>query len=254
VPRVVHPRHGTLAPPLLPPWHRSENPAKALTRALRTVAGPEGPDHSFQVRLDNDASLGALAIANYHRPQTDILVYVKASTGVGAGITLGNQLFRGARGGAGELGHVVVDPGGRYCPCGGRGCLETLIGADALVANAQTALAGEDFDPPQTMDELISQARQGNAICRRVLHDAGEQLGLILGQLCTMLNPNTVVVGGTLGRAAELVREPCLVAIQRHALDLACDPQQFDLDVDEHRFAVAHGALIMSIEGHPVQR
>ncbi len=96
------------------------------------------------IAVDNEANLGALAELR-HGAGRDLssFVYVSAGVGVGAGVVVDGRILRGAHGFAGELGHVVVDPDGRRCACGARGCLETVIGADrdATLEHAADALA-----------------------------------------------------------------------------------------------------------------
>ncbi|WP_344657437.1 ROK family protein [Catenulispora subtropica] len=101
------------------------------------------PDASFDPIVGNEADFAALAEAHAsreHAALTDFL-YVSGEIGVGAGIVLGSELFRGARGWAGEIGHVTVEPGGASCRCGARGCLETVAGLEALRRTGPEAAA-----------------------------------------------------------------------------------------------------------------
>jgi predicted NBD/HSP70 family sugar kinase len=252
IPRMVSPIDQSLTPPVLPPWRDGENPASLLTQALRESAASRGEDLShIQVRLDNDAMLGAYAESVYAFPHAETLVFVKASTGVGAGIMIGGTMFRGAGGGAGEIGHMMIQPRGRFCSCGGRGCLETLIGGDALMSNARTVLGEETFDAPNSIDELVRKARDGNPVCGRVVSEAGTQLGYAVGGLCNLINPNVVVLGGALGRAGDLVLEPCQVGIRRSAMAATYGPG-FLLTDSKLEHGTAHGALMLGIDGEGV--
>lgn len=244
IPRMVDPRDGTLTPPLLPPWDNGENPAKLLQDRLRR----HHPD--LIVRLDNDATLGALAESTYEFPEADTLVNVKVSTGVGAGIIIGGRVFRGRRGVAGELGHTVVQPGGSFCSCGGRGCLETLIGADALVDQARKVLGHIEQTWPSTLAELIAHANEGNAVCRRVLEEAGGMLGQALGNLCNLLNPQVVVIGGAFGRsgASHIVLGPCQYGLKQFAMRAAHEAD-FQIVASRLDHVAAHGALVLGLRG-----
>lgn len=244
VPRMVDPREGALTPPVLPPWHEGEDPAEQLQERLsRRHPG-------LEVRLDNDATLAALAESIYAFPEAETLVNVKVSTGVGAGIVIGGQVFRGRRGVAGELGHTVIRPGGRFCSCGGRGCLETLIGADALVEQARTVLGHRQQTWPSTLDNLIAAANQGNAVCRRVLEDAAGLLGQALGNLCNVLNPQVIVIGGAFGRpeASHFVLGPCETGLKQFAMRAAHEVE-FQLVASQLKHAAAHGALVLGLRG-----
>jgi predicted NBD/HSP70 family sugar kinase len=245
IPGQVDPRTQQLTPPLLPPWEGIADPGRQITARLREIARENGYDfpEGLQVRVDNDAALGALAESTYTSPPKETLVYIKASTGVGAGIVISGRVFRGRRGVAGEIGHTAVEPYGRICYCGGRGCLETLIGSNVLLAQAAIL-----DPPPRTMDELVERARQGNAVCKRVLREASIRLGRAIGNLCNLLNPDVVVLGGALGRAADLVLEPCRAGISETAL-AAAHEAEFELVASTVEHATAHGAWLLGIEG-----
>ena len=116
-------------------------------------------------------------------------LFVSGGIGVGAGIVLGGELFRGAGGRAGELGHVVVDPDGRRCSCGGRGCLEQEVGQEALLRVAGSA----------TVDELL--ARPDAAI-----GPAARALGVALTGAVYLLDVRTVVLGGLFARLGDELR------------------------------------------------
>ena len=176
VPRLVDPHTGQLVPPVLPPWKEGDDPAQMLADELSRRIGQRllAPT----VVLDNDANLAAYAQSIYEFDQAETLIGIKASTGIGAGIVVGGKIFRGARGG-GEIGHVVVQPGGKFCTCGGRGCLESVIGADALIEQVTTTLGhrrlqSEDLE---TLDALVQMAKDGNVGYQRVLREAGRRLG-----------------------------------------------------------------------------
>ena len=121
------------------------------------------------VMVDNDANLGALAEAAFGagRDAGD-LVYLKISSGIGAGLILNGRLYRGSAGLAGELGHVLVNPDGIVCRCGNRGCLETVAATGALVDLLRRS-HGDDL----TVAAMLEAARAGDAGCRRVIDDAG---------------------------------------------------------------------------------
>lgn len=131
------------------------------------------------VTTANEADLAALAELWFADGPPDA-VYVSGGIGVGAGIVLGGQLFRGAGGRAGELGHVVVDPDGPPCRCGGRGCLEQVAGQEALLR----AAGAEDLD----------------ALPPHVLGGAARALGVALAGAVNLLDVPVVVLGGIYAR------------------------------------------------------
>jgi predicted NBD/HSP70 family sugar kinase len=166
------------------------------------------------VMVDNDANLGALAEAAFGagRDAGD-LVYLKVSSGIGAGLILNGRLYRGSGGLAGELGHVLVNPDGIVCRCGNRGCLETVAATGALIDLLRRS-HGEDL----TVQAMLDLAHAGDAGCRRVIHDAGRALGQVVATLFNVLNPELVVVGGELARAGELLLAGVRESVARSAL------------------------------------
>lgn len=249
VPRMVTPKRGDFAPPRLPPWENAGNPAEVLATHLAAKGAPPAASQwpAPLVLMDNDANLGALAESTHAHPDKETLLYVKASTGVGGGICVGGKLFRGANGVAGEIGHVMIDRDGRFCQCGGRGCLETLIGSDVLVRNARTILGGRT-SAYQKLDQVIERAQNKSAVCIRVLREAGALLGQTIGNVCNILDPDIVVFGGNLAKAGKLVFEPCREAINTTAL-AAVYESGFELVPSTIEHASAEGALLLGIEG-----
>ncbi|MEZ0579483.1 ROK family protein [Nocardioides sp. MH1] len=166
------------------------------------------------VEVDNDANLGALA---EHRVGAgrglDSSVCVKISSGVGSGIIINNELFRGTAGSAGELGHLTFDEQGPLCRCGSRGCLETYTSVGAV----QSMIAGQL--PDATLDDIVAAARRGDVSARRALEDAGLHLGWGLAAIVNILNPSVIVVGGEMARAGDLLLESVRIGLRRHALD-----------------------------------
>jgi predicted NBD/HSP70 family sugar kinase len=166
------------------------------------------------VYVDNDANLGALAEVTLGAGRrARFAAYVQVGSGVGAGIVVDGSPYRGARGTAGEIGHVVVDPQGPLCRCGNRGCLETVASTGALQALV-SASRGHEL----TVQEMIAEALNGDAGCRRAITDAGRVVGSVVAGLVNLFSPEMVVVGGDLGEAGELLLEPLREAVMRDAL------------------------------------
>lgn len=181
------------------------------------VASALGDRLGVPVHMDNDANLGALAEVTLGAGRNArAALYVQLSSGIGAGLIVDGRPYRGASGMAGEIGHVSVDPGGLACRCGGRGCLETVASSTA-VRDAAAAAAGRDLD----VAEVVALARNGDAACLEVLAGAGREVGRVLGEVCNVLNPEMVVVGGDLTAAGDLVLCPLREALEATALPAA---------------------------------
>jgi predicted NBD/HSP70 family sugar kinase len=171
------------------------------------------------VTVENDANLGALAesIRGGGRGATE-MVYLRISSGVGGGLILGGRLYRGAQGTAGEFGHVTINDAGHMCRCGNRGCLETMVGAGALLE-----LLRRSHGDHITIERMIELARDGDPGCQRVIADAGHTVGRVIAAICNEYNPEMVVVGGELALAGELLLGPIRESIRRYAISDATE-------------------------------
>jgi glucokinase len=152
------------------------------------------------VRLENDANVAAIGEQwiGAARGEQDLLL-VTLGTGVGGGLVLGGKLFSGPGGMAGEIGHVVVDPNGRVCGCGARGCLETLASATAARRRARERGLAED------LERLAETARRAAGPERELFLDVGTDLGRGLAVALTLLDVRLFVVGGGFGAALDLL-------------------------------------------------
>jgi predicted NBD/HSP70 family sugar kinase len=169
------------------------------------------------VVVDNDANLGALAELLWGAGQDcEDLVYIKVSTGIGAGLIMQGQIYRGAAGTAGEIGHMTIDEAGPLCRCGNRGCLESYAGAAALVN-----LLRDGHGPGMTLPRLIELAVDGDPGARRVVGDGGRYIGVAVANLCNLMAPQLVVVGGDLAHAGAMLIEPIRDMVQRRSIPTA---------------------------------
>jgi predicted NBD/HSP70 family sugar kinase len=176
---------------------------------------------SFPFVAENEANLAALAELweGSARGLADVL-YVSGEIGVGAGIIIGGELFRGSQGFGGEFGHMTVDPGGRPCACGSRGCLETIVGLEALLE-----LAGLDPSGARTtagsgepVATLAARARAGDEQALAALRDAGRWLGIAIASAANLLNFQAVVLGGFFGQLSTWLAAPIARELGVHVL------------------------------------
>ena len=171
------------------------------------------------VRVENDANLGALAefVWGSGRGHSDV-VYIKLSSGVGAGLLFGGRLHHGAGGTAGEIGHTPAQNGTAICRCGSRGCLETVASARAIAEQVSVS-RGE----PVSTRELLELIADGDAATSRLIAEAGREIGVAVARLCNLVNPNCVIIGGDLSAAGAVITEPVLESIRRYAIASAAD-------------------------------
>jgi predicted NBD/HSP70 family sugar kinase len=137
----------------------------------------------------NEADLGALAEHRRVRPGVGTLIYVSGEVGIGVGLIVDGKPLLGAAGYAGEAGHTVVNPGGSRCRCGAVGCWETEAGEAALFRRAGVGERG-------SLDELAERAAAGDRVGLRAIAEVGRWLGIGIGDLINLFNPDLVVLGG----------------------------------------------------------
>ncbi|MCX4735496.1 ROK family transcriptional regulator [Streptomyces sp. NBC_01363] len=206
VPGPIDVESGTLGSTSILPGWTGINPSNELAGRL-----------GVPVYVDNDANLGALGelVWGSGRGVRD-LAYIKVASGVGAGLVIDGRIYRGPGGTAGEIGHITLDESGPVCRCGNRGCLETFTAARYVLPLLQPS-HGSDL----TMERVVQLARDGDPGCRRVIGDVGRHIGSGVANLCNLLNPSRVVLGGSLAEAGELVLSPIRDSVSRYAIPSA---------------------------------
>ncbi|MCS7071248.1 MAG: ROK family protein, partial [Anaerolinea sp.] len=146
----------------------------------------------------------------------DHFVFLAVGTGLGGAAVSSGQVIEGADGWAMEVGHIVIDPEGRACPCGQRGCAETYASGTGVLANIQARQP--NTAAAVSVPAVVAAARQGDDAARAVLADAGRALGIVMAW-CTMLyNPQRILIGGGLGLATyDLLTETALPVLHQRA-------------------------------------
>jgi predicted NBD/HSP70 family sugar kinase len=201
--------------------------------------------YQHPIVIDNDANLGALA-EQWWGERADDLTYIKIGMGVGAGHIIRGELYRGAGGSAGEVGHIVLDPAGPPCRCGNRGCLVMFIGSDVLVARARARNLYK-ADDVLTMGMIIEQARQGEVVAQEIIAAAGHYLGIALASLVNILNPAVVVLGGVLASAGDMLIDSLRASIRSHALSKSiAETRIVASTLDRRAIAVGAATLVLA--------
>lgn len=179
------------------------------------------------VVADKDTNVAALAEARLGAGRSfDHFLYVTAGTGIGGGLVLDGALYRGATGGAGDVGHIKVAPDGPPCGCGDRGCVEVFASGGGIVNRTKEALSrgGREAEASSlsaeglTAEVVFRAALEGDELAAGVVRRAGEMLGLALADYVNINNPEAIVLGGGLLRAGGLYREPVERELKRRAL------------------------------------
>ena len=184
----------------------------------------------LDVTIDNDGHMAALGESRYGAAKgaRDFMM-ITVGTGVGGGIFLNGEPYRGSRGLGGEIGHIVVQlQDGAPCPCGGTGHLESYVGRPAIAARGRKAaeqfkgreiLAAAGGDIEAVTAECVLQAAQaGDAVAREILLECGDTLGRALVGFVNIFNPKLIVVGGGIGESADFLVERAAEVMQKEAL------------------------------------
>jgi glucokinase len=212
------------------------------------------------VHVDNDTNVAILAEHRHGAARgAEHAVMLALGTGIGGGLVLGGKLHRGARGFAGELGHMVVDIHGEDCPggCPGRGCFETLVSGRAIGVAGERAAREE---PGSTLARLADSgggitgplvtelAHDGDEQARAVLEGVGRRLGVGLVGIVNALDPDVIVIGGGAVAAGDVLLDPARVVLAERALPPGHEPPPLRI---AHFGAESGmlGAAVLAMEG-----
>jgi predicted NBD/HSP70 family sugar kinase len=204
-----------------------------------------------EINVDNEANLGALA-ERWEGVGTDLadFIHVSGDVGVGAGVIIGGELYRGATGFGGEFGHMTLMPDGPPCACGGHGCVETYVGQEALLRLAgsrsprlRQSAAVAAVGP---VDALVAAADDGDAMVLEALETVGTMLGTALSSAANLLAPSAVVLGGYFADLHDWLRGPVEREMNRRVLATRWAPVQV-LKSRLRRGAAVRGAAALSL-------
>ncbi|WP_029192356.1 ROK family protein [Paenibacillus harenae] len=164
------------------------------------------------VTIDNEANAGAQGEQKYGAGRgIPNQIYVSVGIGIGTGIILKKELFKGASGFSGELGHLSIEYDGKPCSCGNRGCWELYASENALLERA--ALHGYD-----SLEELLAAAASGDENVLELFRSIGDYLGAGIANIVNVFNPNVVIIGNRMSLAAEWLEPAIQAAVDRRSL------------------------------------
>jgi glucokinase len=209
---------------------------------------------------DNTAAAWGEYVFGAGRGHEDLLL-VGVGTGIGGGIVSGGRLFHGAHGFAAEIGHIVMDPAGPICGCGNRGCWEQLASGQAVTRAARAAVreGAETIlveltagDPAQITGPMVTQAaRDGDAVSIAILADVGRWLGVGIGGLVNVLDPEIVIMAGGVAEAGDLLLDPARAAYRDtvEAAEMRPDVPIVMAELGHHAGVVGAAALVLETPG-----
>lgn len=224
VPGPVSFRDGVpVSPPIMPGWDRF--PVRELLSR----------EHGCPAVVDNDVNIMAIGERHSGVAHTvDDFLFVKIGTGIGCGIHLAGEVYRGNDGCAGDIGHIQVDPAGPVCSCGNAGCLEALFGGAALAARGLDAL------------EVSRAASEGDVESIQIIREGGRQVGAVLASLVSFANPSMIVIGGGLAQLGHVLLAEIRSVVYRRSLPLATGNLPIVLSELGPRAGVAGAAVVAS--------
>jgi len=245
VPGPVSFRDGVpVSPPIMPGWDRY--PVRELLAR----------EHNCPVVVDNDVNI--MAVGERYggvAKAAENLLFVKIGTGIGCGIFLGGQAYRGPDGCAGDIGHIQADGHGPVCSCGNVGCLEALFGGAALARDAlaaarsgtSAALAERlSANGSVTAKDVAEGAAEGDLTCIKLIRDGGRRVGGVLAGLVSFINPSMIVIGGGLAGLGHVLLAEIRSVVYRRSLPLATGNLPVVLSELGARAGVVGAALLAS--------
>jgi glucokinase-like ROK family protein len=232
-----------VAPPIMPGWDgypiRQDMEAK----------------WNIPVSLNNDAELGVLGEWAYGAGRgEEHLAYIKVGSGIGAGLLLNGQIYQGATGSAGEIGHLTIDENGPLCDCGSTGCLEAVAGGKAIARQAREVIASgkrtqlSSMGPPEelTARDVAAAARRGDLPSQEIIARAGSYLGIAIAGMVNLFNPRVVVIGGGVSQIGDLLLQPIRDTVSRRSLAGAAQVAKINTAILRRRSSIM-GAVVQAL-------
>jgi len=228
---VEHSTGRAVNPPIMPGWDGFDVPGYVSDR----FAGP--------VLVDNDVNIMALGEHFTQWPDADHLLFIKAATGIGCGIISENQVFRGAQGAAGDMGHIrVTGEDAPPCRCGNAGCLEAVASGAAIAAR----LSQQGITAHSALD-VVELARSGSVPALRLIRQAGRDIGEVLAAAVNLLNPSIIVIGGSLALAGDHLLAGVREVIYQRSLPLATQHLRIvQSRIGERGGAIGAGVMVIN--------
>jgi predicted NBD/HSP70 family sugar kinase len=231
VPGPVEQASGLLTvPPIMPGWDRFP---------IRDVFLGE---YAAPVFVDNDVNIMALGEHWTHWRDREHFLFIKVGTGIGCGIVASGQIHRGAKGAAGDIGHIRLTGEDALCRCGNVGCLEAVSGGGALARRLS-----EQGIEANTARDVVRLVRDGNSLATQLVREAGRDLGEVLAGCVNFFNPGVIVIGGDLGQASDQLLAGVREVTVSRSLPLATQELRVVPSQLGDRAGVI-GAAIMAIE------
>ncbi len=197
------------------------------------------------VYLENDVNTLTLAEQLFGAGRhIENFAVITIGRGIGMGLVVKHQLYQGARGGMGEIGHITFDPAGPVCSCGKRGCLEAFAADPAVVAYVRQSRSSET--PPDSLEDVIALADAGDPLAVAALARSGEIVGIGLSTVINLLCPSMLIISGEGVIAGDYRVKPMLGALKAHTFNGLLDDVQVIIEpTDDHSWARGAASLVI---------
>jgi glucokinase-like ROK family protein len=201
--------------------------------------------------IENSANSLALAEQWFGEGRgIDNFIVVTLEYGVGMGIIINGQLYRGHQGTAGEFGHTTVDPDGPLCRCGKKGCIEAFVGNNAILREAEAAAQKDEWEPNNpadiTIEEVILAAREGAPCLRNIFAQAGRVLAIGLSNLIRIFNPARIIIAGKGVNAGNLLFDTMYKTIPQYISSRTNGDTEIVIKSwNQHAYARGSGTVVL---------
>lgn len=233
-----------VSPPIMPGWHLT--PLKKILQQK----------YNCPAFIDNDVNV--MAVGEKHdglaREVSDF-IFIKIGTGIGAGIVCDNDLYRGSKGSAGDIGHISIDGEEKLCPCGNRGCLEILAAGPAIASQAKLAAQNKkskfllsvlEQRGEITAEDVGRAVKENDLTAVSIIKSSGKKIGEVLSHLVNFYNPALIIIGGGVANIGNYLISAIKEEVLRRSTSLAVQDLKIKLSEKNDEIAVI-GAAAMAV-------
>ena len=199
------------------------------------------------IHVDNEANAGAIGEQQFGAGKgTSDLIFISAGIGIGSGIIMKNEIYKGASGFSGEIGHLTIDANGKPCRCGNRGCWELYASEHALLSMANEKLGKSVKHDALNLDSIVQMAEQNHPEILEALDSVGRYLGIGIAGIINTFNPTRIIIGNRLSKVAKWLIDPLLEEIKARSLSFHHKAVEIQF-TDPHTHSTAMGAAYIAI-------
>ncbi|CCU80866.1 ROK-family transcriptional regulator [Halanaerobium saccharolyticum subsp. saccharolyticum DSM 6643] len=245
VPGPVEFSKGTpVSPPIMPGWHLFP-----LKKVLQQK-------YSCPAFIDNDVNV--MAVGEKHAGLAQNIsnfIFIKIGTGIGAGIICEDELYRGSKGCAGDIGHIAVEGEQEFCPCGNRGCLEVVAAGPAIAKKAKIAAQNKESEillsflnikGELTAEDVGEAVKRNDKASIDIIKNSGQKIGQVVSRLVNFYNPSLIIIGGGVANLGNYLISSIKEEVLRHSTSLAVQDLEIELSQKNEEVAVI-GAAAMAV-------